>query len=172
MVHTLTTYQDELNQALDREEHPDLPSTAPSASAGQELPITPAATGTDVPVPDSGSMSLTSSSTASQNTLAPPFPPTAGTMIDHYASSATFFGLRPYALPLYIRALISCFLSLFLFLFFSFSHCLAFVALHTHPFLSVRSHWLPPPVSFFIPFCRQDNDPVDTHYVERRPSTF
>ena len=81
MVHTLTTYQDELNQALGREEHspnPDLPSAAPSASAGQELPITPAATGTDVPVPDSGSMSLTSSSTASQNTLAPPFPPTAG----------------------------------------------------------------------------------------------
>ena len=38
---------------------------------GQELPINPAATGAEVPVPDSGFMSLTSSSTSPQNTLAP-----------------------------------------------------------------------------------------------------
>ena len=82
VVHTLTTYQDELHQALRREEPaptPDLSSAAPSAPTGQELPIDPVVSGTGLPVPDSGSMSLTSSSTDSQNTLAPPFPPSAGT---------------------------------------------------------------------------------------------
>ena len=82
LVRTLTSYQDELSQALNQQDpplNPDLPTEAPSGPTDQELPFTPAATGTEVPVPDSGSMSLSSSSTSPQNTLAPPFPPTAGT---------------------------------------------------------------------------------------------
>ena len=82
VVHTLTTYQDELQQALRQDDPapaPDGSSAAPSASTGQELPIDPVASGTGLPVPDSGSMSLNSSSRDSQNTLAPPFPPSDGT---------------------------------------------------------------------------------------------
>ena len=82
LKYTLTSYQDEFSQALNQQEplpNSDLPTDTPSAPSGHELPITPAATGTDVPVPDSGSMSLTSSSTSPENTLAPPFPPSAGT---------------------------------------------------------------------------------------------
>ena len=82
VLHTLTTYQDELQQALRRDDPAQVPNrstAAPSASPGQELPIDPVASGTGLPLPDSGSMSLNSSSTDSQHTLAPPFPPAEGT---------------------------------------------------------------------------------------------
>ena len=84
LVYTLTAYQDELRQAVDPQASSTNPETSPPlhSAEGQsdpnnnDLPLSPVATGVDVPVPDSGSMSLTSSSTSPQTTLAPPFPST------------------------------------------------------------------------------------------------
>ena len=79
VVHTLTTYQDELQQALrphDPSFHPGRSSAASSAPAGQTPSTDPVSsvTGLPLPLPDSGSMSLNSTSTESQHTLDPPFP--------------------------------------------------------------------------------------------------
>ena len=77
VVHTLSTYQDELQQALRQDDPAPAParsSAAPSASTGQELPIDPVASGTGLPI-----YVADSSSTDSQHTLAPPFPTSDGT---------------------------------------------------------------------------------------------
>ena len=75
VVHTLTSYQDELQQAL-RPHDPDRSTAASSAPAGQTSLTDPVTSGTGLPLPppDSGSMSLNSSSTNTQPTLDPPFP--------------------------------------------------------------------------------------------------
>ena len=76
VVHTLTTYREELNQIRRSDDQPG-PSTASSSAPLDQLPtVDPLNTGTGlhIPVPDSGSMSVNSTSTESQNTLEPPFP--------------------------------------------------------------------------------------------------
>ena len=79
VVHTLTTYRDELHQACQPHDppfHPDRSSAASSAAPAQTSSIDPISDGTGLPLPlpDSGSMSLNSTSTESQHTLEPPFP--------------------------------------------------------------------------------------------------
>ena len=79
VVHTLTTYRDELQQACRLHDPPLNPghsSAASSAPPGQSFSTDPinSGTGLPLPLPDSGSMSLNSTSTESQHTLDPPFP--------------------------------------------------------------------------------------------------
>ena len=76
VVHTLTSYSDELKQSY----RPDAPlgqSTAASSAPPDQFPPSDPisdGTGLPLPLPDSASMSLNSTSTESQNTLEPPFP--------------------------------------------------------------------------------------------------
>ena len=98
LVYTLTSYQDELRHTIDQQACSTNPETSPplQSAEGQpvptnnDLPISPAATGVEVPVPDSGSMSLTS------------FHPPRKDMIDHnpHRVHNIVSGLRPYVLPL------------------------------------------------------------------------
>ena len=76
VVHTLTTYRDELHQSY-RPDDPPGQSTASSSTPPHHFPTTDpisGGTGLPLPLPDSGSMSLNSTSTESQNTMEPPFP--------------------------------------------------------------------------------------------------
>ena len=76
VVHTLTTYREELHQSY-RPDDPPGHSTASSSAPPDYFPPTDPisdGTGLPLPVPDSASMSLNSTSTESQNTLEPPFP--------------------------------------------------------------------------------------------------
>ena len=76
VVHTLTTYRDELHQSC-RPDDPPGHSTASSSAPSDHFPTNDpvsGGTGLPLPLPDSGSMSLNSTSTESQNTLEPPFP--------------------------------------------------------------------------------------------------
>ena len=76
VVHTLTTYRDELHQSY-RPDDPPGHSTASSSAPVDYIPTTDplsGGAGLPLPLPDSGSMSLNSTSTESQNTLEPPFP--------------------------------------------------------------------------------------------------
>ena len=76
VVHTLTTYREELHQSY-RPDDPPGHSTASSSAPPDHFPSTDPirdGTGLPLPVPDSASMSLNSTSTESQNTLEPPFP--------------------------------------------------------------------------------------------------
>ena len=73
VVHTLTSYRDELHQSYRPDDPPTASSSAPPDHFHPTDPIS-GGTGLPLPVPDSGSMSLNSTSTESQNTLEPPFP--------------------------------------------------------------------------------------------------
>ena len=76
VVHTLTTYRDELHQTY-RPDDPPGHLSASSSAPPDHFPPTDLirdGTGLPLPLPDSGSMSLNSTSTESQNTLEPPFP--------------------------------------------------------------------------------------------------
>lgn len=83
LVHTLTTDQDALRHAVDQSAPLDT-SPPPHSSNNQpvsnanDLPVSPAAAGVDIPVRVrvSASMSLTSSSTSPPTTLPPPYPST------------------------------------------------------------------------------------------------
>ena len=75
LVHTLTTYREQLQAAVDQQTQ-STPATAAPPHNSSDLPLSPVAAGVEVPVPDSASMSLTSSSTSPPNTLPPPFPST------------------------------------------------------------------------------------------------
>ena len=66
LVHTLTTYREELQAAVDQQTQ-STPATAAPPHDSSDLPLSPVAAGADVPVPDSASMSLTSSSTSPPN---------------------------------------------------------------------------------------------------------
>ena len=73
VVHTLTTYREELHQSY-RPDDPPGHSTASSSAPPDYFPPTDPisdGTGLPLPVPDSASMSLNSTSTESQNTLFP-----------------------------------------------------------------------------------------------------
>ena len=81
VVHTLNTYRDELHQAYQPAEpllRPGHSTAASSAPHDHDQTVTTdpvnEATGLPLPLPDSGSMSLNSTSTGSQHTLEPPFP--------------------------------------------------------------------------------------------------
>ena len=76
VVHTLTTYRDELHQSCRSDDQPGHSTASSSAPLDQVPNFDPLSVGTGLPlpVPDSGSMSLNSTSTESQNTLEPPFP--------------------------------------------------------------------------------------------------
>ena len=76
VVHTFTTYRDELHQTFRPDDPPGHSTASSSAPLDYFPPTDPISDGTGLPLPlpDSGSMSLNSTSTESQNTLEPPFP--------------------------------------------------------------------------------------------------
>ena len=76
VVHSLTTYREELNHICHSDDQPGHSTASSSAPLDQIPTLDPlsAGTGLPIPVPDSGSMSLNSTSTESQNTMEHPFP--------------------------------------------------------------------------------------------------
>ena len=132
VVHTLTTCQDELNQALDREEpapNPDLSSRLPPPPQVKNYRSLqrPLAQKYPYRIRDLCLRLLPLQSPRIHWLLH--FHPRLEPMIDHYLSSTNLFRLRPYVLPLYIRTHISRGENLARFLFLLFFFTCSFSAL-------------------------------------------
>lgn len=96
LVHTLTNYQEELRAATDQQRLTESSQAAdPSAPVGLDMPSAPPTADVEVPVPDSGSMSLTSSSTSPPSIRCPL--PTALPM--RTTTDCLLWRRRPYELP-------------------------------------------------------------------------